>query len=388
METLTGNDLINLIRSVFPAFPGDKKLGILVDVPVDMDQDNSDWKLRRKIAEDWYNAIKYNASAVGLEEIALLAYADVGSNNADLPAEAYIIREKLPVSAELLNEEGNKIPFDRIFKEFQLFLAPTEYSTTAPLKVAAKKFGFRAATMPGFSPKMIPALRIDYNEVARRVEIIKQKLDPAEWAKVIFRIDKDHEFKMFFDLRYRTAHLSPGRFPDAGVAGNLPSGETYIVPYEGEKDVETATEGTLPVQIGEDILLFNVIDNRAVDVTNYKDGKESEALEAEKDHLKREPAYGNMAELGFGVLGDFGLKPIDEILLDEKLGFHIAFGRSDHFNGIVGPGDFSSPKEVIHLDRIYIPATQPLIHVESIVLGYKNDRTEQILKDGEYLVFS
>jgi hypothetical protein len=382
METLSGNNLINLIRSVFPAFPNDKKLGILVDVPVDIDQDNSDWKLRRKIAEDWYNSVKYNASSVGLKEIKLLAYADVGSNNANLPAEAYIIREKLPISAELLNEEGDEIPFDQVFEEFQLFLAPTEYSTTAPLKVAAKKFGFRAATMPGFSPKMIPALRIDYNEVFKRVEILKQKLDPAEWAEVIFLIDKNREFKMFFDLRYRTAHLSPGRFPDAGVAGNLPSGETYIVPYEGEKDVETATAGTLPVQIGEDILLFTVKNNRAVEVTNYRDGRASKALDEEQDHLKREPAYGNMAELGFGVLGDFGLKPIKEILLDEKLGFHIAFGRSDHFNGIVGPGDFSSPKEVIHLDRIYIPATQPLVHVKSIVLGYKNDRTEEIFKDG------
>jgi hypothetical protein len=387
METLSGSDLINLIRSVFPAFPGDKQLGILVDVPVDIDKDNGAWKLRRKMAEDWYNAVKYNASAAGLDEIKLLAYADVGSNNADLPEEAYIIREKLPISAELLSEEGDKISFDRIFKEFQLFLAPTEYSTTAPLKMAAKKFGFRAATMPGFSSEMIPALRIDYNEVFRRVEILKQKLDPAEWAEVIFVIDSHREFKMFFDLRFRTAHLSPGRFPDAGVAGNLPSGETYIVPYEGEKGEKTGTAGTLPVQVGDDILLFTVKENRAVEVASCDPGQESTALDEERDHLKREPAYGNMAELGFGVLGDFGLRPIDEILLDEKLGFHIAFGRSDHFNGIVGPKDFSSPKEVIHLDRIYIPATQPLVHVKSVVLGYENNRTEEILRDGEYLIF-
>ncbi|MCK5059055.1 MAG: hypothetical protein KAT34_20575 [Candidatus Aminicenantes bacterium] len=387
METLSGSDLINLIRSVFPAFPGDKQLGILVDVPVDIDKDNGAWKLRRKMAEDWYNAVKYNASAAGLDQIKLLAYTDVGSNNADLPEEAYIIREKLPISAELLSEEGDKISFDRIFKEFQLFLAPTEYSTTAPLKMAAKKFGFRAATMPGFSSEMIPALRIDYNEVFRRVEILKQKLDPAEWAEVIFVIDSHREFKMFFDLRFRTAHLSPGRFPDAGVAGNLPSGETYIVPYEGEKGEKTGTAGTLPVQVGDGILLFTVKENRAVEVASCDPGQESTALEEERDHLKREPAYGNMAELGFGVLGDFGLRPIDEILLDEKLGFHIAFGRSDHFNGIVGPKDFSSPKEVIHLDRIYIPATQPLVHVKSVVLGYENNRTEEILRDGEYLIF-
>jgi leucyl aminopeptidase (aminopeptidase T) len=187
---------------------------------------------------------------------------------------------------------------------------------------------------------------------------------------------------MFFDLRFRKGHLSSGRFPDKGTAGNLPSGETYIVPYEGEKGEKSKTEGILPVQMGEDIVLFQVTENRAVGV----DG-EGEAVEIERDHLEREPAYGNMAELGFGVLADFGLEPINEILLDEKLGFHIAFGRSDHFGGAVGPKDFSSPQEVIHLDRIYIPATQPRITVSSIVLGYENDQREKIMENGNYLVF-
>ena len=94
-----------------------------------------------------------------------------------------------------------------------------------------------------------------------------------------------------------------------------------------------------------------------------------------------------MAELGFGVLSDFGLEPIGEILLDEKLGFHIAFGRSDHFGGAIGPSDFSSPQEVIHLDRIYIPATQPRIMVKSITLGYENNQSELIMEDGKYLCF-
>lgn len=388
MEQLSGNDLINLITSVFPHFPGDRKLAILVDVPVDLDEDNSDWKIRRKMAEDWFNAVKHNAASAGLEEIKLLAYPDVGSNNADLPEYAYIIKEKLPAAADLLEEGGKRIAFDQVFEEFQLFLAPTEYSTTAPLKMAAKKFDFRAATMPGFSSQMIPALRIDYNEVFRRVVILKEKLDAAEAAEVSFEIAGERQFKMFFDLRFRTAHLSPGRFPDAGVAGNLPSGETYIVPYEGEKKEKTRTSGILPVQIGDDILLFTVTENRAVAVTDYRAGSESASFKKEQDHLKREPAYGNMAELGFGVLGDFGLKPIGEILLDEKLGFHVAFGRSDHFNGIVGAADFSAPKEVIHLDRIYIPATQPLIAIKSIVLAYPGGKSEEIMKDGAYLVFS
>jgi hypothetical protein len=385
METLSGDELSSLIQSVFPLQRGDRKLAILVDIPQNSRKDNDNWKIRRNIAQEWFKALKRKPTALGLEKIALIAYPDVGSNNADLPREAYLIFDKLPSLAYYLEDQdlGEEVLFTTVFKEFQLFLAPTEYSTTAPLKNAAKKYGFRAATMPGFSPQMIPALRIDYNEVSRRVALIKEKLDPAEAAEVIFLVDNREEYRMFFDLRFRTGHLSSGRFPEKGTAGNLPSGETYIVPYEGEKDEKTRTEGILPVQLGTEIVRFTIKENRAISVEG-----EGSAVEVERDHLQREPAYGNMAELGFGVLADFGLAPINEILLDEKLGFHVAFGRSDHFGGAVSPGDFSSAQEVIHLDRIYIPATQPRILVKSIVLTYPDQRRETLMENGAYLVFS
>lgn len=382
MEKLSGDELIKLIQSVFPTYPEDKKLGILVDVPRDPKEDIPNWEQRRTIAQGFFTTLKDHAADLGLEAVNLIAYPDVGSNNADLPENAFLVNTTLPPTADGLAAAGEEIAFSTVFTEFQLFLAPTQYSTTAPLKNAAKQYGFRAATMPGFSPKMIPALRIDYNEVSRRVSIIKDKLDPALWADVRFTDDNNNDYKMFFDLRFRKGHLSPGRFPEKSTAGNLPSGETYIVPYEGEQGEPTKTEGILPVQIGEDIVCFTIKENRAVSVEG-----EGKAVEDERDHLRREPAYGNMAELGFGVLSDFGLEPIDEILLDEKLGFHIAFGRSDHFGGAVSPKDFSSPKTVIHLDRIYIPATQPRITVKSITLGYEDDRTELILENGQYLIF-
>lgn len=382
MEKLNGDELVKLIQSVFPKHPQDQQLGILVDVPRNGANDNPDWKLRREIAAGWYDELKDKYENMGLEAIYLIAYPDVGSNNADLPETAYYIVEDLPELANDLEMNGKPVSFDSVFTDCQLFMAPTEYSTTAPLKNAAKQYKFRAATMPGFSPKMLPALRIDYTEVFRRVSIIKDKVDPAEWAEVILTVDNKDDHKMYFDLRHRKGHLSSGRFPDKSTAGNLPSGETYIVPYEGEKGEKTKTEGILPAQLGEDVVYFTIKENRAISVEG-----EGAAVEEERDHLKREPAYGNMAELGFGVLADFGLTPINEILLDEKLGFHVAFGRSDHFGGAVAPGDFSSPSEVIHLDRIYIPATQPRIVVKSIILGYEDDKTEKIMEDGKYLVF-
>lgn len=382
MSKLKAAELVSLVRSVFPRYPDDRCLAILVDIPRRQENDNKAWKERRSLAQEWFKVLKKHSAEIPLEMVKLIAYPDTGSNNADLPARGTPVETSLPATASELDKCGGPVLFDDIFKETQIFLAPTEYSTTAPLKNAAKKFGFRAATMPGFTSAMIPALRIDYNEVSRRVLLLKEKLDRAEAAKIRFAVDGRQEFRMSFDLRWRTAHMSSGRFPEKGTAGNLPSGETYIVPYEGEKSEPSRTEGTLPVEINDEIILFRIKENRAV----AAEGEGPEAR-AEADHLKREPAYGNMSELGFGVLADFGLQPIGEILLDEKLGLHIAFGRSDHFGGIVGPASFSSPQEVIHLDRIYIPAVQPRVEVESVVLEYGNGAPEKIMEKGEYLIF-
>jgi leucyl aminopeptidase (aminopeptidase T) len=236
--------------------------------------------------------------------------------------------------------------------------------------------------MPGFAASMIPALRIDYGEVARRVEILQSRLSAADHADISFAVDGRSGYDMHFDLRWRAAHASSGRFPDAGTAGNLPSGEAYIVPYEGEKGEGSRTAGVLPVEIDGEVVLFDVRANRAVAVRG--DGA---AARAERAHLAAEPAYGNMAELGFGVLADFGLEPIGEILLDEKLGLHIAFGRSEHFGGAVGPKDFSAPAAVIHLDRIYIPQAQPRIAVNAVVLGYADGRSETVMAGGAYAIF-
>ncbi len=74
-------------------------------------------------------------------------------------------------------------------------------------------------------------------------------------------------------------------------------------------------------------------------------------------------------------------------MLDEKLGLHIAFGRSDHFGGAVGVKDFSSPEAVVHIDRIYIPETAPRIHVDAVNLIYPDGSSLELMRDGEYTIF-
>lgn len=380
---LSKSDIKNLIRSVFSLRPEDKKLAIIVDVPDEEVPDNDDWKKRRELAADWHQKLVKVKSELGLEQADLIYYPNVHSNNADLPQTAYFYQENpVEIDASTLSTKGESFDFEPKLAQYQIMLAPTEFSATAPLKLLSKKHGFRAATMPGFSPDMIPSLKLDYEEINRRVYQIKQYLDDATGMDIHFSTTEGKNYHIFFDLRYRTAHASGGRFPEPGVAGNLPSGESYIVPYEGEKGEKSQSRGTLPVQFDEEIVLYQIEENVARKVLSQ--GKKASE---ETQKLKKEPAYGNIAEIGFGVLKDFGVMPTGEILLDEKLGLHIAFGRSDHFGGAVGVKDFSKPENVIHIDRIYIPETQPQIIPEKVELTFDDGRKFVLMQKGVYTIF-
>ncbi len=363
-ETLSSAELAQLVRRVFSPTPADTGLALIVDLPDTRLPDNDEWAERRRLAAGWYEALCAATPAPGLGRVTLVWYRNVGGNNADLPATGWTHEAadgRVPANADAL-AACPTVALADVLREHSIILAPTELSTTAPLKVAARAGGFRAATMPGFLPGMIPALRLDYQEISRRVELLKTWLDAAEEAHLLFEADGVPR-RLVLDLRHRQGHASGGLFPANGVAGNLPSGEAYIVPYEGEIAGDPSrSRGELPVQVGDEVVMFAVENNRAR-VTS--DGPEARR---EAAHLAAEPAYANLAELGLGVLGDFGVQPCGSILLDEKLGLHVAFGRSDHFGGIVGPKDFSSPEAVIHLDRVYIPATQPRVRVREVRL--------------------
>ena len=281
-----------------------------------------------------------------------------------LPAVTDAYRAKRGLRFDWVVEEA----FAEIFRTHSILMAVTELSATAPLKLMAKKFGFRAATMPGFSPAMVPSLRLDYEEINRRVVQLKEWLDRAEGADLTFQVAGGPECRLILDLRHRTGHASGGLLHEPGTAGNLPSGEAYIVPYEGEIEGDaSASAGRLPVQFGNEVVVYEIAGNKAVRVEG-----QGAAARREAEYIAREPAYANLAELGLGVLADFGVKPCGSLLLDEKLGLHIAFGRSDHFGGQIGTAQFSRPEGVVHIDRVYLPSVQPLVQVRKVTLSGPN----------------
>ena len=380
-DRLTGEDLTNLVRRVFEPTDADHALAVIVDLPDNEVPDTEAWRVRRSLAAGWVEDLAKARDRHGLE-VALFLYRNVHSNNADLPSGAWrwtdlAIPDHVDAMVGHLEE-----PMAGVLGSHQIVIAPTEFSTTAPLKVMAPGLGFRAATMPGFSPAMVPALRLDYTEVNRRVMLLKNLLDTSTAAEFLFVVGGSDEHRLHLDLRHRAAHASGGLLPKQGTAGNLPSGEAYIVPYEGEiADDPSASRGSLPVQFGDEVVTFEIENNIAVNVTSH--GPESEA---ERARLKAEPARGNLAELGLGVLSDFGIAPIGVVLLDEKLGLHLAFGRSEHFGGQVGPAQFSRPEAVMHQDHVYLTEIQPLVEVAEVVL-HRNDQSKMdLMRDGLYVV--
>lgn len=377
-RNLKTGELIDLLQSVFGFTEKEDGLAILVDLPSESLPDRPEWKDRRRFAAEWFTMLRSELKRLPFSETTFCVYPNVGSNNNDLPETVTVI-DRCTDGAD--TSDPKDIPLSDLLASTSVVIALTELSATAPLKVLAREYDFRGATMPGFSRKMISALMLDYDKVNQRVTEIKQRMDRATGATIILS-DGAKEYESYYDLRHRTAHASGGVIREAGKVANLPSGEAYIVPYEGEKEGDASkTSGLLPVEFEGEVVVFEIQENRSHGVQSS--GKHSAKQEAK---LRSDPAYGNIAELGVGVLGEWGVAAAGSTLLDEKLGLHIAFGRSDHFGGSTAPDAFLNPNNVVHIDWVFVPTIQPQIQVVTVEFQYGGGETEMVMQGGKLVV--
>jgi hypothetical protein len=378
IKNLTYPELALVLRSVFNPAENEKDLTILVDLPTPAMPDMLPWLDRRRISVEWFSMLEAHAGDWPFQAFNFAVYDNVGSNNADLPP-VVEIADSSPGCGECL--PPGKIPLGELLARSSVVLSPTQLSATAPLKLLARTHGFRGATLPNFQRSMIPALRLDYEAVDARVRQVKRRMDEAEGADLVLAAGERH-YTIFLDLRHRTGSASGGLMREPGVVANLPSGEAYIVPYEGEREGNPSrTAGDLPVQFRDEIVVFRVKENRAREISTS--GPESEK---QRWKLREESAYGNLAELGVGVLGEWGISAVGSTLLDEKLGLHIAFGRSDHFGGATGPRAFKNPAKVVHVDWVYVPSIQPKISVDTLKFRYADGSTEIIMSANQIVI--
>lgn len=357
-------DLNKLLIDVFDPQAGEL-VAVVVDEPTDKVADNDAWRARREMAEQWRQALIALGAERGFDVRPLVSFPATGANNADLPVSATMDDQEIDLAA--------------VLAESTLVLAMTEFSATAPLAhLAEAADDFRAASMPGVEKRMEgTALAADYSKVAARCKAIYDAMAGAQLCDVLFTTGH----RCWFDLRQRSAEVDDGFLP-RGKEGdpiiNLPSGETFIVPYEGEiYGLPSWTAGTIPVVEDDEMVLFHVVAN-CVQVVEG-DGPVAERYAG---FFNDDPARSNIAEVAFGV--NEMAEVTGCVLEDEKAGFHWAFGRSDHLGGVVGVDDFAGPENVVHQDIVYAKGNP--IQVERADIVHPDGRRVTIIENGEYKI--
>lgn len=370
---LDGQQLDKLFSQVFgyDLAKGGQRIAFMLDVPRLVGEDNEDWRARRALVVEWANDL----SRASTHACSVYAYPSVGAGNADLTTPSYCLLpgQAVPnIADELLSCGLEGLDFSERYASADYWLALTEHSATAPLKMAAAKHGFRAATMPGFTLDMLPALALDIDVIDARVQKLANALTLAQSAELLFEA-RGKRYQLFLDLRERKGFASSGKLTRAGQAGNLPSGEAYIVPFEGDL---SKTEGFLPIQRGDDLAVCHIKANVVVAVEG--DNPWAEELKA---YIAKDPARANVAELGLGVLGDSGIQAVGRILLDEKLATHIALGRSEHLGGSVSPSHFLTSENVSHIDYVYHKKLMPEVSILRGTLNIDDVETAFVIDD-------
>jgi len=132
-------------------------------------------------------------------------------------------------------------------------------------------------------------------------------------------------------VKGRAAHASSGLFREKGLWGNLPTGEAYLAPLEGQSNGVVVVDGSMAgVGMAAEPIRIVVKDGYATEITG---GAEAARLRALLEPHGKD-AY-TVAEFGIGTNDKAILTGL--ILEDEKVmgTIHIAFGDNKSMGGSV-----------------------------------------------------
>jgi len=265
-----------------------------------------------------------------------------------------IARESLLVVMQpaKLNGQEPPEPLAKLMMEYDVIICPTTKSIThTDARRNACKSGSRVATMPGITEDcMIRTLNADYSLIADRTYKVSEILDRGSQATIETKLGT----KLTMPINGIKAISSTGLIRDAGMGGNLPSGESFLMPVEGTSEGVVYIDGSL-AGIGK-------IESGPVKVT-ISDGY-AEKIEGgpEAEELSRQlSSFGkaglNLAELGIGT--NHEARITGQILEDEKVmgTVHVAFGNNVSMGGTHNVG--------IHIDGVL---TDPTLYIDDILL--------------------
>lgn len=212
--------------------------------------------------------------------------------------------------------------------------------------------GTRVATMPGMTEDMFMngAITAEYTQVKALTERVTDMLTVGKEV----RIEKDGR-SLSFSIQGRNGVPSTGMYLNPGESGNLPSGEAYIAPVEGQGEGRIVVDGSI-AGIGalSEPIELTIEGGRLIAAT----GTDGERL---------------LSVLGDGdgrYLGEFGIGTNNKaritgvVLEDEKVygTIHVAFGSNNTFGGTVSAG--------VHIDAV---VQKPDIYIDDVLIMRQGD---------------
>jgi aminopeptidase len=208
-------------------------------------------------------------------------------------------------------------------------LCPTSKSLThTDARRAASAAGARVGTLPGVTEDiMVRCMNADYERIAERTHRLCARMADTKLIRVRAPAGTD----VSLPVDGRQPHASTGLFRERGQWGNLPTGEAYLAPLEGQSNGVIVVDGSMAgVGVITQPIRVLVEDGYAMDISG---GREAEQLVALLEPHGRDGR--NVAEFGIGTNDRARLSGV--ILEDEKVmgTIHIAFGDNKSMGGTV-----------------------------------------------------
>jgi aminopeptidase len=210
-----------------------------------------------------------------------------------------------------------------------IVLCPTSKSLThTDSRRAASLAGARVATLPGVTEAiMVRCMNANYDEIAARTQRLCERLEQATLVRVTAPGGTD----ITMPIAGRHALASSGLFRERGQWGNLPTGEAYLAPLEGQSSGVVVVDGSMAgVGLLDQPIRITVEDGYATEITGGADAQKLIALLEPHGRDAR-----TVAEFGVGTNDKATLTGV--ILEDEKVmgTIHIAFGDNKSMGGTV-----------------------------------------------------
>jgi leucyl aminopeptidase (aminopeptidase T) len=237
-----------------------------------------------------------------------------------------VLLEMLPRKT---NGEEPPLEVAELMTRFDVVLCPTSKSLThTDARRAASAKGVRVATLPNVTEEiMVRCMNADYHAIADRTHRLCALMEKTEVIRVTAPAGTD----IRLPIRGRQAHASSGLFRERGQWGNLPTGEAYLAPLEGQSNGVVVVDGSMAsVGMMSQPLRIEVENGYATTITG---GPEAQRLIGLFEPHGQDAR--TVAEFGIGTNDKAILTGV--ILEDEKVmgTIHIAFGDNKSMGGTV-----------------------------------------------------